>query len=68
VFVKANQPLASLYSDDKGYAVARDNDFGGESNTAPVGTLTKVPYAHTALGSGKVKAAVVGVAGNTLKF
>ncbi|KAI4853026.1 putative pectate lyase [Aureobasidium sp. EXF-8845] len=68
VFVKAKQPLASLYSDDKGYAVAKDNDFGGEKNEAPVGTLTKVPYSYTALGSGKVKAAVVGVAGNTLKF
>lgn len=68
VFVKAKKPLASLYSDDEGYAVAKDNDFGGEENTAPAGTLTKVPYSYTALGSSKVKAAVVGTAGNTLKF
>ncbi|THX98597.1 putative pectate lyase [Aureobasidium pullulans] len=68
VFVKAKKPVASLYSDDQGYAVVKDNDFGGEKNEAPAGTLTKVPYTYTALGSAKVKAAVVGTAGNTLKF
>ena len=57
-----------LYSTDAGYAVAKDNDFGGESNTADAGTLTTVPYSYTALASGKVKAAVVGTAGQTLTF
>lgn len=32
------------------------------------GTLTGVPYAYEAAGSGSVKAAVVGTAGNTLSF
>ncbi|KAF9693874.1 hypothetical protein EKO04_008510 [Ascochyta lentis] len=49
-----------------GYAVVRDVDLGIGTNEAPVGTLTSVPYAYTLLGSAKVKAAVVGVAGATL--
>lgn len=57
-----------LYSTDSGYAVSVDNDFGGEENTADAGTLTKVPYSYTKLGSTKVKAGVVGVAGQTLTF
>ncbi|KAL3418764.1 pectate lyase [Phlyctema vagabunda] len=68
VFVNVTEPLASLYSDDVGYAVATDNDFGGASNEAPAGTLTTVPYSYTLLGSKNVVAAVVGVAGATLKF
>lgn len=51
-----------------GYAVVRDVDLGSGTNEAPSGTLTKVPYAYTLLGSAKVKAAVVGVAGATLKL
>jgi len=57
-----------LYSTDAGYAVSVDNDFGGASNTALAGTLNTLPYSYTKLGSTKVKAAVVGVAGNTLSF
>lgn len=68
VFVDAKKPVASLYSDDEGYAVVKDNDFGGAENTAPTGTLTKVPYKYTLLGSKNVKAGVVGTAGVTLKF
>jgi pectate lyase len=49
-----------------GYAVVRDVDLGIGTNEAPAGTLTSVPYAYTLLGSAKVKAAVVGVAGATL--
>ncbi|OGE55624.1 hypothetical protein PENARI_c004G08022 [Penicillium arizonense] len=57
-----------LYSTDNGYAVAKDNDFGSGSNAAPTGTLTSVPYSYTLVGSAKVKAAVVGTAGQTLTF
>jgi hypothetical protein len=35
---------------------------------AETGTLTSVPYEYSLLGSGSVKAAVVGTAGNTLRF
>jgi pectate lyase len=45
-----------------------DCDLGGKTNTAKAGTLTTMPYSYTKLGSGKVKAAVVGVAGNTLSL
>ncbi|PNH43183.1 hypothetical protein VD0004_g4221 [Verticillium dahliae] len=56
------------YSDETGYAVAEDVDLGGSVNSAPVGTLTSssLPYSIPALGSGSVKAAVVGTAGQTL--
>ncbi|PLB42553.1 pectate lyase family protein [Aspergillus candidus] len=65
VFVDAKKPL---YATDEGFAVERDNDFGSAENAAPEGTLTEVPYEYTLLGSGKVKEAVVGVAGQTLNF
>jgi pectate lyase len=51
-----------------GYAVVRDVELGQGTNEAPAGTLTSVPYAYTLLGSAKVKAAVVGVAGATLSL
>ncbi|KUL89770.1 hypothetical protein ZTR_00500 [Talaromyces verruculosus] len=65
VFVGSSKPL---YSTDAGYAVATDNDFGSGSNEALAGTLTSVPYSYSLLGSGNVKAAVVGSAGQTLSF
>lgn len=65
VFVGSDKPL---YSTDSGYAVENDNDFGDGSNEALAGTLTGVPYSYSLLGSGNVKSAVVGVAGNTLSF
>ncbi|TVY24643.1 putative pectate lyase A [Lachnellula hyalina] len=64
-FVDSKKPL---YSTDEGYAVESDNDFGTGSNEALAGTLTSVPYSYSKLGSGAVKAAVVGTAGNTLSF
>ncbi|KAJ5964974.1 Pectin lyase fold/virulence factor [Penicillium vulpinum] len=64
-FVGSKKPL---YSTDKGYAVANDNDFGGASNKALAGTLKSVPYKYTLLGSSKVEAAVFGTAGQTLVF
>ncbi|TVY21244.1 putative pectate lyase A [Lachnellula arida] len=70
VFSEVNEPIAALYSDDTGYAVAIDNDLGGASNTAPAGNLTasSMPYSYSLLGSGSVVAAVVGTAGATLSF
>lgn len=62
-------PMKALYTIDDGFAVASGNDFGNSSNTAPLGTLTKAPYAVPQLLDAKdVKAAVVGVAGATLEF
>ncbi|KAB8290762.1 hypothetical protein EYC80_008399 [Monilinia laxa] len=68
VFRNVSEPIAALYSDDTGYANAFDNDLGGYTNTAPVGSLTasSVPYSYSLLGSGNVVAAVVGTAGATL--
>ncbi|KAF2179026.1 polysaccharide lyase family 1 protein [Zopfia rhizophila CBS 207.26] len=66
VFVNSKKPL---YATDAGYAVASGNDFGGASNTAPVGTLNSVPYSvPSLLAASAVKASVVGSAGATLKF
>lgn len=64
-FVDSKKPL---YSTDSGYAVANGNDFGDGENTAAAGTLKSVPYSYSLLGSSKVKAAVVGTAGQTLTF
>ncbi|CAE6470389.1 unnamed protein product, partial [Rhizoctonia solani] len=57
-----------LYATDKGFAVARGNDFGGASNSAPTGTFTKAPYSYTLLDAGKVKSTVSSSAGATLDF
>jgi pectate lyase len=64
-FVGSKKPL---YSTDSGYAVSNDNDFGSGSNTALAGSLKSVPYSYSLVGSAKVKAAVVGTAGQTLTF
>ncbi|KAG0161410.1 hypothetical protein PDIDSM_8944 [Penicillium digitatum] len=64
-FVGSKKPL---YSTNSGYAVANDNDFGSGKNVAAAGTLKSVPYGYNLLGSAKVKAAVVGTAGQTLVF
>ena len=68
--VFANVASAVLSKDSKqtGGAVTKDIDLGSSNNGAPKGTLTSVPYSHTALGSGKVRAAVVRTAGNALKL
>jgi pectate lyase len=65
VFVGSKAPL---YSTDAGYAVARDNDFGGASNAALAGTLTSVPYSYSLIATSSVKSSVIGVAGQTLSF
>ncbi|KAI0133822.1 pectate lyase a [Xylariales sp. AK1849] len=64
----ATKAIFSDDSDETGYAVVNDVDLGGSTNTAPTGTLTSVPYSYTLLGSGSVKASVVGSAGQTLTF
>lgn len=57
-----------LYDTDEGFAVARGNDFGGASNTAPVGTFTQAPYSYTLLPVGSVRSSVTASAGQTLAF
>jgi pectate lyase len=56
-----------LYATDNGFAVARGNDFGGASNTAPAGTFSKAPYSYTLLDASQVKSSVSS-AGATLDF
>ncbi|PWY91304.1 pectin lyase-like protein [Aspergillus sclerotioniger CBS 115572] len=71
LLVESNQFVDSkkaLYSTKSGYAVSKDNDFGGAKNNADEGTLTSMPYDYTLLGSANVEAAVVGTAGQTLTF
>ncbi|KAI0016791.1 pectate lyase [Xylariomycetidae sp. FL0641] len=55
-------------SDETGYAVVRDVDLGGSTNSAPEGTLTEMPYEYTLLGSENVKSSVTSNAGQTLSF
>ncbi|KAJ3875247.1 pectate lyase [Lentinula edodes] len=57
-----------LYDTDDGFAVATGNDFGGASNTAPVGNFTTAPYAYTLIATADVRASVVSSAGQTLAF
>ncbi|KAF2215349.1 polysaccharide lyase family 1 protein [Cercospora zeae-maydis SCOH1-5] len=68
VFSNVKKPILSVDSKETGTAEVKDVDLGGAENTAPKGSFGSVPYSYTALGSGKVKAAVVGTAGNTLKL
>lgn len=68
VFSDVKDALLSKDSKETGGAVTKDVSFGSSENSAPKGTLTSVPYNYSVLGSGKVKAAVVGTAGNTLKL
>ncbi|KAL1747305.1 polysaccharide lyase family 1 protein [Schizophyllum fasciatum] len=57
-----------LYATDEGFAVARDNDFGGEENTAPEGTFTEAPYEYTLIPTAEVASTVPADAGQTLDF
>lgn len=59
--------VASLYSDEPGYAVL--NDVVGAGDQLPEeGELTSVPYEYELLGSDSVKAALEGSVGNTLSL
>ncbi|KAF7562908.1 hypothetical protein G7046_g1219 [Stylonectria norvegica] len=70
VFENTEKAIATLDSDDDGYATVNDVNLGGSTNTAPAGSIkaSDIPYKYTLLGSSKTKAAVVGVAGQTLTF
>ncbi|KAF5337817.1 hypothetical protein D9758_015714 [Tetrapyrgos nigripes] len=57
-----------LYDTDEGFAVARGNDFGGASNTAPVGNFTTAPYAYSLIAVANVRSQVVSQVGQTLSF
>ncbi|KAG9219643.1 hypothetical protein CCMSSC00406_0006035 [Pleurotus cornucopiae] len=64
VWTGTNKPL---YATDEGFAVARGNDFGGASNTAPVGSFTTAPYSYSLVAAGSVRSATSS-AGATLSF
>ncbi|KAF6824559.1 pectate lyase [Colletotrichum musicola] len=68
VFSDVKKAITFLDSKQTGYAVVNDVDLGGSTNDAPKGTFTKPDYKYTLLGASKVKAAVVGTAGQTLKL
>lgn len=52
------------------YAIARNNDYGGGSDTAPIGTLTaeSIPYKYSALKPEQIAVQVPGEAGAILTF
>ncbi|KAJ7083759.1 pectate lyase [Mycena epipterygia] len=58
----------AIYDTDAGFAVANGNDYGGATNTAPVGNFTKAPYSYSLIATASVRSAVVGTAGQTLSF
>ncbi|KAL0067963.1 hypothetical protein AAF712_004866 [Marasmius tenuissimus] len=61
-------PKKPLYSTSGGFAVARGNDFGGGTNTAPAGGFDTAPYQYSLLATGSVKSSVTANAGQTLTF
>ncbi|KAH6890073.1 pectate lyase B [Coprinopsis sp. MPI-PUGE-AT-0042] len=65
VFTGTKKPL---YATDAGFAVARDNDFGGGANTAPAGSFTSPPYSYSKVATGSVRSSVTSSAGQTLTF
>jgi len=66
VFQNVTKPIVSELSDAVGYAVARNNDFGGAANTAPAGTFTTPPYTYSLIATTGVKASVLANAGANL--
>lgn len=66
VFTGVEDAILSKDSDETGTVEVNDVDLGEGTNTAPEGSFGEVPYEYTLLGSAKVEAAVVGIAGNTL--
>ncbi|KAF4600444.1 phosphoribosylaminoimidazole carboxylase ade2 [Pleurotus pulmonarius] len=57
-----------LYSTTGGLAVARGNDFGGGSNTAPTGSFTSAPYSYPLISTSSVVSSVRSSAGATLSL
>lgn len=64
----AAKAIEQADSDSTGYAVVQDVILGGSNNSAPIGTLTTVPYTYSLLGSANVKSSVTANAGQTLSF
>ncbi|KAI5362485.1 Putative pectate lyase, pectin lyase/virulence factor [Septoria linicola] len=67
-FTGAKNAIQSKDSKTTGTAEVKDVDLGGGANIAPKGSFGTVPYKYTLLGASKVKSAVVGTAGNTIKL
>jgi pectate lyase len=69
-FDNAKRALISKDSKETGSISVNDVALGGSTNEAPKGSISKadIPYKYSLVGSSKVKSAVVGVAGNTLKL
>ncbi|KAJ8508416.1 hypothetical protein ONZ45_g9308 [Pleurotus djamor] len=65
IWTGTNKPL---YETTSGFAVARGNDFGGASNTAPVGTFSTAPYSYSLIPTSSVRSQVVSSAGATISF
>lgn len=57
-----------LYSTTGGLAVARGNDFGGGSNSAPTGSFTSAPYSYPLISTSSVVSSVRSSAGATLSL
>jgi len=68
VFENSKRAIESADSDTTGYARVSDVSLGGSTNTAPSGSLSKVPYSYSLLGSNNVKSNVVANAGQTLNL
>lgn len=72
VFENTEKPLFSEGSSDGtiggGYAVARNNDFGGVTNTVPSCNFTTPPYSYSLTSTGSVKSVVSYGAGANLSF
>ncbi|KAF5674557.1 pectate lyase B [Fusarium heterosporum] len=69
-FENAKKALISKDSKQTGSISVNDVNLGGSTNDAPKGSISKadIPYKYSLVGSSKVKSAVVGVAGSTLKL
>ncbi|KAG8962802.1 hypothetical protein FRC03_003791 [Tulasnella sp. 419] len=70
VFKNVTKPILAELSDEVGYAVERGNVYtsGSGSNTAPLGTLTSVPYSYALVSATAAQTAVVASAGAKLTF
>uniref|UniRef100_A0A0W0EU34 pectate lyase n=1 Tax=Moniliophthora roreri TaxID=221103 RepID=A0A0W0EU34_MONRR len=61
-------PKKPLYSTDEGFAISKNNDFGGGEDTAPTGDFNTAPYSYSMLATGSVVSSVTATAGQTLSF
>ncbi|TFK65848.1 pectate lyase [Pluteus cervinus] len=65
VFINCSKPI---YSTDQGFVVARGNDFGGGSNSAPAGSFSSAPYSYPLAAVSNLRSSIVASAGQTLTF